>query len=75
MMVKFIYSEKATKFDEIALFFWHYLLPGDVKKRGQFRQIFVAYLENLNIRFSTSLVGIFQMRVEFFKSSERIPLC
>ena len=66
MLVKFIYFEKATKFDEINLFFD--ITNIDVQKTV-ISSNFVAFSENLNFSFSTSLFGIFQMRVEFFQSS------
>ena len=60
LFVKLIYSEKATKLDEITLFYITQellilvvlALPSNIKKRGWFHQIFVAFSENLNLRIN-----------------------
>ena len=48
MIVKFIYSEKATKFEKNSQHIWHY--PVNVKITGRFFQNCVAFLEYLNFK-------------------------
>ena len=51
--VKFIYSEKATKFCEISTNFLSYVLP--VKSKVKISQNFMAFLEYLNFKKKSKL--------------------
>ena len=54
MYVKFIYSEKATKFCEISTLLLSYVVP--VKSKVYILQIFVAFSEYINFyRLTSSL--------------------
>ena len=45
-LLKFIYSEKATKFCEISTLIWSYVVP--VKSKVEISQNFVAFSEHMN---------------------------
>ena len=56
-LLKFRYSEKATKISSIFQFFWHYLVASNYKwKMGQ---IFVAFSEYLNFNQSERFLFVF----------------
>ena len=46
MLLKLIYSEKATKFCEISTSLWSYVVP--VKSKVEISQSFVAFSEYIN---------------------------
>ena len=48
-MLKFIYSEKATKFCKIFTLFFSYVVP--VKSKAKILQTFMAFLEYMNFTY------------------------
>ena len=47
--IKFIYSEKATKFRDISTLLLSYVVP--VKRKGEISQNFVAFSEYMNFMY------------------------
>ena len=62
-MLKFIYSEKATKFCEISTNYLSYVLP--VKIKVEILQNFVAFSENMNFNKECKLI----LRYVLFRNS------
>ena len=56
-LLKFIYSEKATKFCEIFTLFLSYVVP--VKSKVKISQNFVAFLEYMNFKGQLISKGLF----------------
>ena len=58
-LLKFIYSEKATKFCEIFTLILSYVVP--VKSKVKISQIFVAFSEYMNFKFmlASSILRVF----------------
>ena len=52
-LVKFIYSEKATKFFEISILLLSYAVP--VKSKEEISQNFVAFSEYMNFMYMVSI--------------------
>ena len=55
-LLKFIYSEKATKFCEIFTLFLSYVVP--VKSKAKISQIFVAFSEYMNFTIKREFILI-----------------
>ena len=55
-MLKFIYSEKATKFCEISTVDLSYVVP--VKSKVEISQNFVAFSEYMNLKIVGFLLGV-----------------
>ena len=53
--LKFIYSEKATKFYKISTFLLSYVVP--VKSKVETSQNFVAFTEYMNLKLAPSQLG------------------
>ena len=56
-VVKFIYSEKATKFGKISTLLLPYVVP--VKSKVEILQNFVAFLEYMNFNIGYTKLGSF----------------
>ena len=57
LLVKFIYSEKATKFCEISTVDLSYVVP--VKSTVEIAQNFVAFSDYMNLTLDCSLISVF----------------
>ena len=56
-MLKFRFSEKATKYEKISHFVFIHLISG-VKEIGKFIQIFVVFSENLKFLYESAPFGL-----------------